>query len=746
MFHLICLASFSLICIFLSSIIIVDCHLLIHESNVWIPIFNNSLLTPYFFYTENHFYPTNYSSRVLNTDPNAVGEESSVTRFAPAYSRRPNSFILQSKSSADFAHYDYIPENVFELIAGPFSAGSLNAHRWLSISDSIYAIGMMPGSNITNSRANLFAFVQSNGNSINWTIYGHNPVESTVRSFQILQTFKFKENFYSFGLLTIDLLRPVYFISQISNFLINLEVDRLHRYFYSELHSISFYERYGPIDKVRFVDSFSIMSDGSSFSLITFSYNRNSSDHIEVIPLNSMLNDFEGPAHGCQTAETFWKVDLFNESGPECNSFSQSANIQALSIRKDFTVYHLTGILTVNWTRIIDFVPLALDATPGYVFLVLSSNSDVSRYRYSIHFVNENYSVLPHPIERTFDHRNINNLNRTISQIYYHGFNHPRVIITFNQYSYTDSIILCPLLNNSCIDCFTTKVYNSNGNFLRYCQWTRGNSLSSGECSIGATNSTDSRETTLTNQTVNPCFSPTNIQADYVSGEPTFDLNFDLLGYHSKYSHIFPLTFTLVHNATYSFIESCSVVNYNQSKVYLNCNRVNSGQYRLSILLVRRQGPFQTLELDNLITYSDSFTISSLPLFHVLLRILLICTIIISIIVFFLFYTRRTVARKVLDTLDKIKNPPPKGSLPDIRSKHKSSLDSKSKLVVTPTVHRKSKSVPFLKVHSRELSSKKSKSIDLKVSKSDHTKSKTSVTLKQSKEMRNESLKAKSKR
>ncbi|XP_053206328.1 uncharacterized protein LOC128390609 [Panonychus citri] len=215
-------------------------------------------------------------------------------------------------------------------------------------------------------------------------------------------------------------------------------------------------------------------------------------------------------------------VDLFNESGPECNSFSQSADIQTLSIRKEFTGYHLTDILTGNWTRIVDFVPLALDATPGYVFLVLSSNSDVSRYRYSIHFVNESYSTMTHPIERTFDHRNINNLNRTMSQIYYHGFTHPQVIITFNQYSYTDSINLCPFLNNSCIDCFTTKVYNPNGNFLRYCQWRRGSSLTSGECSIGDTDSTDSRETTLTNQTVNPCFSPTNIQADYVSGEPTF--------------------------------------------------------------------------------------------------------------------------------------------------------------------------------------------------------------------------------
>ncbi|XP_053206322.1 uncharacterized protein LOC128390602 [Panonychus citri] len=352
------------------------------------------------------------------------------------------------------------------------------------------------------------------------------------------------------------------------------------------------------------------MSNGSSFSLIAVSYNRNETDHIAVFPFNPMLHDFERPTDRCQTTDTFWKVDLFNQSGPECNLY-QDGYFEALSIRKEFTGYYLTDILTEHWTRIVDFVPLALDATPGYVFLVLSSNSNFTRYRYSIHFVDENYSVSTHPNEATFTHPNIVDANETVSQIYYYGFTHPRAIITLNQYSYSESIILCPFLNNSCIDCFTTKVYNPNGNFLRYCQWRRGNSLTLGECSIGGSNSSDSRETTLTNQTVNPCFSPTNIQADYTPDEPTFNLSFDLLGFHSRYADIFPLTFTLVDIMTFSYIENCTVLSYNQSKIYLNCNWVNSGQYQLSILMLRQRGPFETEDIDNLITYSDPFTIGS---------------------------------------------------------------------------------------------------------------------------------------
>ncbi|XP_053203053.1 uncharacterized protein LOC128387804 [Panonychus citri] len=494
MFYLFSLTSFSLICIFFSSIIIVDCHLLIHESNVWIPIFNNNLSTAYFFFTDDKFYTTNYSSQALNTDPNAVGEQSSVTRFAPAYSRRPNYdnyyFLHRKGAHVYFARYNYT-ENGFQLIAGPFPRGNLNVHRWLSINDSFYEIAMFSGSNITNSRVTSIFFLMrsyDNGNSPRGT-QQNGYVESRVRSFKILEVFKFREKIYSFGLLTIDRLRPVYFISQLSVFSINRVNVGLERYFYSELHSISLYERYGSIEKVRFVDSFSIMSDGSSFSLIAFSYNRNERDHIAVIPFNSMLNDFERPTNGCRTARTFWKADLFSESGPYCNSFTSFIWAR----RRDFRGYHLNDILTGNWTRIIDFIPLALDVTPGYVFLVLSSDSNFTRYRYSMHFVNATYYVFPHLNETTFTHPNIVNANQTISQIYYYGFTHPRVIISLNQYSYFDSIVLCPFLNNSCIDCFTTKVYNPNGNFLRYCQWRRGSSLTSGECSIGDTNSANSR-------------------------------------------------------------------------------------------------------------------------------------------------------------------------------------------------------------------------------------------------------------
>ncbi|XP_053206316.1 uncharacterized protein LOC128390597 [Panonychus citri] len=501
--------------------------------------------------------------------------------------------------------------------------------------------------NMTNSQVDLFLFVRSYADYNTFVSTDQlSPVESTVRSLKILQVFKFREKIYSFGLLTIHLLRPVYFISQISNFSIIRERAILSRYIITELHSITLYERYGSVDKVRFVDSFSIMSNGSSFSLIAFSYNRNETDHIAVFPFNPMLHDFEGPTNRCQTVRTLWKADIFNQSGPECNSFSYQGVLslsRIFSIRKEFTGYHLTDILTENWTRIVDFVPLALDATPGYVFLVLSSNRYFTRYRYSIHFVNENYSVSTHPIERTFTHPNIVDANETVSQIYYYGFTHPRAIITLNQYSYTESIILCPFLNNSCIDCFTTKVYNPNGNFLRYCQWRRGNSLTSGECSIGGSNSSDSRETTLTNQTVNPCFRPTNIQVDYTSDEPTFDLNFDLLGFHSRYADIFPLNFTLVDITTLSFIENCTVVSYNQSKIYLNCNWVNSGQYQLSILMLRRRGPFETEDIDNSVTYSDSFTIGSpkppkSSFFYILFIILRVCIFIISVIVIVVFH------------------------------------------------------------------------------------------------------------
>ena len=135
-------------------------------------------------------------------------------------------------------------------------------------------------------------------------------------------------------------------------------------------------------------------------------------------------------------------------------------------------------VLKDRWSRIIDFVPLALDATPGYVFLVLSSDNDYNEYRYSLHFVGLDNLLITHPYERIFI---ASKPPDPSTKIYYFAFPFPQVLISINQYHYNEQIVLCPFLHNSCLDCVTTRI---SANTSKSCTWSPEVQDKNGICSI----------------------------------------------------------------------------------------------------------------------------------------------------------------------------------------------------------------------------------------------------------------------
>ncbi|XP_053214455.1 uncharacterized protein LOC128397733 [Panonychus citri] len=571
------------------------------------------------------------------------------------------------------------------------------SHRWAPISDniSLTAVAFRLGVNLPSVPTRfveLFYFVTFS-EPITYVYGTFSPLEPTVHSFHVIHSFRFREYIYSFGSITFTNRMSVYFISRVSRIRVENGVSY---YKYEELHSIYFSGRYDRVDKVRFANSFSLMRNENSYSFLAISLHAvdEAETRIFLIPFNRIIDTFQRPIYDCYTTRNFWTALVFNASYPDCFNVSLRPEIEISMLRYDFVGLYLENIITRYWTRILDFIPLALDATPGYVFLVLSAGNRSTRYRYSIHFVDENYSVSTHTYERTFNLRS--RINLQLSQIYYYGFTHPRVIITLNRYTYTESIILCPFLNDSCIDCFTTRIYHQNSDSFRYCQWTPGRSFLSGQCSTVDQNSPNSRVIRPTGHTENPCFHVTNVLINNDPDAQNFRMDLDLLGFHSTYAYIFPLTFTLVDNTTYSVVENCSVIKYNQSMISLNCSQVHSGHYRLSIVMIRRRGPYNIRNDDNLITYSESFTISSSkpnPSDDQLI-ILQVSAFIVSMITLVVFII---VAKKAWNTLDKTRNLSAKSWL---SAKYKSLLTSRSK------------SSPDTTTYSLELNTSKNDSFD----------------------------------
>ncbi|XP_053214598.1 uncharacterized protein LOC128397859 [Panonychus citri] len=746
MFHLISLTSFTLIFISLSSIISVNCHLIIHESNVWVPIFNNNLRFPFFFYIDNGFITSNFSSNDLNTNLLSVGTPSSVNNFTSAYFYNSDGVFMLHRKHGDqyFANYVYVyPHFNFAQFS---SHGIYFTHPWIPLTRNSH-LGMsfifeldLTLSPTSHDTLTLFYFAIFENYPFRYTNGTFFSIEPAVGHVRIIQSFKFREYIYSFGLLTFSyqVNVQVYFISRISNIRVAGEVPH---YVYKELHSTSFRQLYGSVDKVRFVYSSSPMVNESFSSLIVVSYTLfNSTSRVAVFPLAPINNNFE--QIDCHSTATFWNADILNESSPKCYNVQQRVETEIFMIREDFDGFILENILTETWSQMMDFVPLALDATPGYVFLVLSSDTSLIRFRYSVHFLRENRTLIKHPFERIFNLQFI--LDLSISQIYYYAFTHPRVLITFNQYTYTESIVLCPFLHNSCMDCFTTKIYDQNSRFLRYCQWRRGNSLTSGECSMGSREIPDSRVIGPMGYTVNPCYHISNVSINNDPDAQNFRIDFDLLGFNPAYLSIFPLHFTLVDNTTYSNIENCFITSYDQQRISLDCSQVHSGQYRLSIFMLARRVPHYLARNDSLVTYSEPFAIISTPITSTPstpstpessssynLLILQVCAFIICVILLAVFYI---VTKKAKETMNSTKNLSSKSSLSAKRIRYKSSLTSKSKSAFIPMVY------------SRESLFRESNPIEPKVTTSDHSISKTISTFKQKKRIRNSSLDTKSKR
>ena len=251
-----------------------------------------------------------------------------------------------------------------------------------------------------------------------------------------------------------------------------------------ELYSSSFLNVHGEMSKAQFVWSNFLDRIGNPLfgRLLFISYrSRYGPDSIIVFSMEKLLTLFNniGKTKNCNFSDIFWSNAMrFAQNKANC-IYSAEADLNLISDEWPLEGTILNNLFKGGWNRIVDFIPLALKASPGYILLLLSSDTSYVKYRYTVHYIGVDYSVKTDPYERVFDFSAFPD-NRT--KIYYYDDPIPQVLISINQYHYNEHLVLCQFLINSCLDCITTKVFNSEQSFDRYCSWSPRTS-SQGICS-----------------------------------------------------------------------------------------------------------------------------------------------------------------------------------------------------------------------------------------------------------------------
>ena len=242
---------------------------------------------------------------------------------------------------------------------------------------------------------------------------------------------------------------------------------------YKELSFVQFHETYGDFNGIQFVSSDLLTKSDFLFSkFLVISYRQgNLTDSIIIFPFEKILSSFnEIRQEGCQYSDLLWPRSRLDTNMTEC-LFANRTRINFIMKKLEIEGYIWRNIISGEWNRIIDFVPLALEATPGYVILVLSSDINYTKYRYSIHFIDNSNSTINHPVERIF---NLNFHPNNQAKIYYFALPTPKVLISIDHWHYSERLVMCPFLKNSCLDCVTMKIFDNDHNFLNYCSWTSG--------------------------------------------------------------------------------------------------------------------------------------------------------------------------------------------------------------------------------------------------------------------------------
>lgn len=470
------LKSLSIISI-ASLLIGIDCNFQIDESNIWIPIFDNNIGQPLFmFHQDFNFVRTEYSSIEMNKDPSKVGPGGLEYNFTKAYPMYINSSFnkLFSENNTQISRFEVSAS--FSLKRGediiPYQL-EIDRTRWIPAATKTYeTISVYREVFLDNQGDNRFTFILKD---IEGLLQGTSvtDIDSSMQYLRFIHGFMFEEKTYWFGLQLLENGNLIYFISQLTRY--------GSHYIYKELYSPTFEENYGSVGKVQFVFShlISSISSRSDFSkLLVISYTKDFDDSIVVFSFDKLLKLFdEIDQSTCYYSEEVWSEPVTMRNGSNCIFTIQHSSI---FMRKKWQLegFVMENFLHSEWNRIIDFVPLSLVESPNHCFLVLSSDIDYSKYRYSVHFIENFDSPSGLSPERIF---NLAGPPNESTKIYYFPIPVPQALIVINHYHYSEVISLCPMFARSCLECITQPTIN-NEQYNRYCAWTFDEIFDSGVC------------------------------------------------------------------------------------------------------------------------------------------------------------------------------------------------------------------------------------------------------------------------
>ena len=483
----------------------VNGYLQIHESSIWIPVINSNIEQPYFMWFQNRsFIQTDYSNRDVNKDTSGVGPGGLVHNFTKSYVQSAGDnlsrLFIQNFEFSSFALNGSMAIQVFNVnrVFESDTFGNMISYRWTptqrQTENSILFFDRtnFPNSSISlgpTSLSTLFINLVSIDDN-NWHQISVDRIDTSLLMIKFIHGFMYHDRTYWFGWQESNNGDIVTTLTELTvHFDLPFATDSI-KYVHKELYSTTFVGNYGIPGKVQFISSDLISRNDSSFSnLIGVSYRKNEKDSMVIFELDNFLEQFDQMNQtSCpNTSNTLWPLERLTET--RCISSGVPPRIEAtLMFFKKYEPngHILDNILKDDWNRIVDFVPLALEATPGYVFLVLSSNNEYTKYRYSIHSIHDYESIITHPFERIFD---LSEPPNSQTKIYYYDIPTPQVLISINQYHYNEPIVLCPFLVNSCLDCLTTR-FLDNDQHYKYCSWTNGTTIQSGICSNEDMNTT----------------------------------------------------------------------------------------------------------------------------------------------------------------------------------------------------------------------------------------------------------------
>ncbi|XP_053203094.1 uncharacterized protein LOC128387845 [Panonychus citri] len=551
---------------------VVNCYLEIHESNVWIPIFNSNISEPLFFYIQDfNFLSSQYSLTELNRNPSNLRTGGLTYNFTKAYplGNVSNYYRLYSDNNDQVAAFRSMNFVVLELRTKPsIYAQAINRTRWIKHGQNFH-ISFFKQIVLNETKSFRMVYLLE-PQELRFVQFEN--IDQSFSSISVTHQFVHRNLAYSFGSrvstdgTTYDYIARVLLLRNES---------------YSEIYFTNFRNNFGYPDQVRFASSEyihrNVIRSQLSSEQLFISY-RNGSDRILVVPFGQISAAF-GTVNTrvCTNTEFLWTMSRQNNRS-NC-VYSVLARNDFFFKQIDFSNFN-SHIFSFTHNRIVDFVPLAMKLIPGYLLLILSSNENYDFYQYSIQFLDSNNQLSNQaPLQRFVYSARPD--DRT--KIYYYDKPYPQVLITINQYHYNEPLVLCPFLSSSCLACMMTKFFDDNTTY-RFCSWEEGVEGHVGSCQADRTIEPTGNDADRS-PNVHYCFTFRDVTTVYSPFILIFSIELDIIGYHESMITTFPISVQIFNE--FNIIRPCDIVRIVGSKVSIRCYNVQHGEYRLRFYVYR---------------------------------------------------------------------------------------------------------------------------------------------------------------